>query len=40
MSTYIAVPRVFEMFHLTEGKWDGSDPFNPERGSIGRYKNA
>jgi hypothetical protein len=38
--TYIAIPRVFEMFNLTERKRGGSDPLNAERGSIRLYKDA
>jgi len=38
--TYIAIPRVLEVFNLTKGKRDGPDPFNPERGSIGGHGDA
>jgi hypothetical protein len=40
MGTYITIPRVFEMFNLTERKRDCSDPLNAERGSIHGYRDA
>jgi hypothetical protein len=38
--TDIAIPRVFEVFNLTEGKRDGPNPLYTERSSIDGYRGA
>lgn len=40
IGTYIAIPRVFEVFNLIKGKRDGPDPLDVERGSIDGYRDA
>jgi len=38
--TNIAIPGIFQVFNLTKGKGDRTNPLNPERGSIGGYRDA